>query len=43
VKALKLRLWAQLIQKNRLKMQARKLIVPLLCPDFVVTLGPYVP
>jgi hypothetical protein len=23
-------------------MQAKKLIVPLLCPDFVVTLGPYV-
>ena len=29
--------------KNRLKMQVKKLIVPLLCPDFVVTLGPYVP
>jgi hypothetical protein len=28
--------------KNRLEMQVRKL-VPVLCPDFVVTLGPYVP
>ena len=29
--------------KNRLKMQDKNLIVPVLCPDFVVTLGPYVP
>src|ERR1700678_299762 len=28
---------------NRLKMQVKKLIVPVSCPDFVVTLGPYVP
>src|SRR5437762_2554521 len=29
--------WAQPIQQNRLKMRAEKLIVPVLCPDFVVT------
>ena len=38
----KVRFWARLIQENRLKMRAKKLIVPLLCPDFVVTIGPYV-
>jgi integrase len=30
-------------RQSRLKMQVRKLIVPVLCPDFAVTIGPYVP
>ena len=29
--------------KDRLKMQAENLIVPVMCPDLVVTVGPYVP
>jgi hypothetical protein len=29
--------------ENRFKMRARTLIVPVLCLDFAVTLGPYVP
>jgi integrase len=34
---------AQLIRQNRLKMQDENHYVPVLYPDFVVTLGPYAP